>query len=368
MPAKQKVLLIVPTLAGGGAERVFLTLAQELSKFDYIVELLVLSGEGPLRADISPDISFVDLKATRARFALWRTFQHCRRTKPDIVMTTLQATTVFYFVQFLLRHRPFWIARLENPFSLTYAALPWGIRSFFKFAVARANVVIALTLGMANDLHNCIPSLKTEQVRVIANPIDIEKVKRQGEASVSEQIESPAVFMCGRLTKQKGYLDALAAFCLLLKTVPEVHLYIIGEGPDRAMIEQKIQTLGLQNQVKLLGWQTNPHAYLRRADIFLMTSRWEGFGNVIVEAMALGVPVVVTDCPQGPRDILGSGRYGKLVPVGVASLASEAMAELLLSQSLYDHLSTVGKERASQYATSWIMQEYDRLLSALRHE
>jgi glycosyltransferase involved in cell wall biosynthesis len=140
--------------------------------------------------------------------------------------------------------------------------------------------------------------------------------------------ESPVILAAGRLTRQKDFPTLIQAFALVRPNFA-ARLIILGEGRDRTILQDLIVRLSLQDWIDLPGFVTNPYAYMKQADLFVLSSRWEGSPNVLTEAMALGLPVVATDCQSGPREILQEGRLGPLVPVGDSKALSQAMLRVL---------------------------------------
>jgi glycosyltransferase involved in cell wall biosynthesis len=166
------------------------------------------------------------------------------------------------------------------------------------------------------------------------------------------------------LVKQKGFSHLIDAFVLLRKVIP-AHLWIIGEGELRQELEAKVACLGLGNCVRLLGFQSNPYKFMAAADVFALSSLWEGFGNVIVEAMACGVPVVASDCLHGPAEIITNGVNGLLVPPSDDQALSRAMLRVLTDQALRERLSANGRARAEDFQARTIASAYERLFLSL---
>jgi glycosyltransferase involved in cell wall biosynthesis len=153
----------------------------------------------------------------------------------------------------------------------------------------------------------------------------------------------------GRLVAKKQYGVLLEAFAQL-RAQRSARLVILGDGPERGRIEQRARQLGVSDDVRLLGWCENPYPYLQRAAVFAMTSNREGFGNVLVEALRCGCPVVATDCPSGPGEILGGGRFGELVPVGDVPAVAAALARSLDTPADRARLRARGAEFTAERA------------------
>jgi glycosyltransferase involved in cell wall biosynthesis len=194
-----------------------------------------------------------------------------------------------------------------------------------------ADEIVAVSQGVADDLAS-ITGLSAQNIRVIANPVITSGLESSARAAVQlpwpEDDTTPMIVGAGRLTRQKDFPTLIRAFAGLRMKRP-CRLMILGEGKDRQALEDLIDALGLADDVRLPGFVENPYAYIRRASLFVLSSRWEGSPNVLTEALALGVPVVATDCPSGPVEILQGGRYGRLVPMGDVDRMTDAMQATL---------------------------------------
>jgi glycosyltransferase involved in cell wall biosynthesis len=166
----------------------------------------------------------------------------------------------------------------------------------------------------------------------------------------------------GRLIQLKCFDVLLKAFADLTRRGLDLHLIILGEGPERSRLEHVAHELGLSSRVFMPGFQMNPYPIFARAEVFLLTSRYEGFATVIVEALCLGVPVVASDCPHGPRESLDNGRFGILVPPSNPEALVEAVGSLLASPETQLRLRSLGPKRADEYDVSKVKGLYERVL------
>jgi glycosyltransferase involved in cell wall biosynthesis len=205
--------------------------------------------------------------------------------------------------------------------SIRDRMLPALARRFFPWA----DSVVGVSIGVVDDLKQQLPNIPADRFRVIFNPIVTPDISEQAKASVDHpwlQQGTPVLVAAGRLHTQKDFPVLIQAFARV-RSARQARLLILGEGPNRAGLEALIQSLGLSDDVGLPGHTDNPYAYFARAAAFVLSSRWEGLPTVLIEALSCGAPVIATDCPSGPREILADGRYGPLVPVGdVAALAA----------------------------------------------
>jgi glycosyltransferase involved in cell wall biosynthesis len=204
--------------------------------------------------------------------------------------------------------------------------------------------LVSVSGGAADDLSQ-LTRLPRNKIYVVYNPIFSSEISVLAREPVSHPWfapgQPPVILAAGRFEPQKDYLTLLDAFALLLKKRP-VHMIILGEGSTFAEVRSRASALNLIANLDLPGFVANPYSYMSRAAVFVLSSRWEGFGNVLVEALACGTQVVSTDCPSGPAEILENGKFGSLVPVGdpirmadaiEAALDSPIRTDLLIGQA-----------------------------------
>lgn len=223
----------------------------------------------------------------------------------------------------------------------------------------KADRIVAISKGVASQLLE-MKLARPGQISVIYNLCVNNEVHTAQKAPISDYqvpFERPLLVACGRLTEQKGYPYLLDAF-RRVRDERQAELWILGEGDQRSTIESRIEELGLVENVSLLGFRNNPFKFMAAADVFVLSSLWEGFGNVIVEAMACGTPVVATDCPHGPGEIITHEKNGLLVPPADSDALSNALLRVLRDQSLKEQLTENGKERARDFHASKIGQQY----------
>ena len=262
-------------------------------------------------------------------------------------------------------HSPKVVISVQNPPSIRYGR-SWQITSRLLLSLIervypQADRVIALSQGVAEDLLTLIPKIR-DRTEVIYNAgVDLTVLNGASELPKEELPRSGSLLVaCGRLTEQKGFPHLIEALARVRRVTP-AELWIIGEGKQRQYLENKIQQLGLTNCVRLLGFQNNPYKYMAAADVFVLSSLFEGFGNVIVEAMACGAPVVATDCPYGPREIIENSVSGLLVPPANVEALSEAIVRVLKDRELKQKLSQNGKERSQDFHAKAIAIAYGEL-------
>ncbi len=210
------------------------------------------------------------------------------------------------------------------------AAARWLRCRPMRWIYPHTDAIVAVSEGVAADTRR-VTGLTADRVTVVRNPVVTLELPARAAAEVDHPWlggELPVVLGAGRLTRQKDFSTLIRAFARLRKTRP-VRLLILGDGPEREPLMQLAQTLGIDGDLDLPGHVDNPHAWMAKADLFVLSSAWEGSPNVLTEALACGTPVVSTDCPSGPREVLADGRYGPLVPVGDDAALAAAMLRTL---------------------------------------
>lgn len=330
-----RVAFFMPSFRGGGAERVMITLAQGLAARGIAADLLVAQREGPNLPPRSAGMRIVDLEAHRVLAALKGLAAYLRREPPDAMLSALpHANVVAVWARALARASTRLVVSEHTIPSLS-ATHSEQLRArvlpvFMRRAYPKADAIVAVSEGVARDLAALV-GVPRERITRIYNPVVTpELAARAGEPLDHPWFrdgEPPVVLGAGRLVPAKDYESLLRAFARV-RARRRARLVILGEGSERPRLERLAVTLGIDADVQMPGFVGNPYRYMRRAAVFALTSRWEGFGNVLVEAMACGTPVVSTDC-YGPREILEDGHHGLLVPVGDAeSLAGAIEAQI----------------------------------------
>lgn len=331
-----RILLVLPSLERGGGERVLLQLARSFLAAGREVHLAVLVGGGPLRSEVPAQATLHELDSGDARgFALvWRALPKLvslmRSTQPDAVLSTMTGTNLLTTVACMrARSRARLVLREAASLVNTKSALK---RQAMRWLYRRADALIAVSTGVAEDLIGL--GLARNRVHVIHNPVDTGRLQLLATSELPTELRSctPYVVSVGRLSAQKDQQTLLRAYAQ--SSLRESHhLVIVGGGALRAQLEHLAHDLGISGRVILTGSLGNPYPVLARASLHALSSRWEGYPNVLLEALALGIPVVSTDCPFGPRELLDDGRYGRLVPVADPTALAQAMVAELVKPS-----------------------------------
>jgi len=373
--AKPLVSLFLPTLLMGGAEKVLVELANGLSREGWTVDMLVMSRTGPLIDKLDKMVNLVNLDSSSYRqgiLALSRYYE-CRR--PTLILTSMYSTGLAAIsARVLSRHRPkiilgahsSLVKEIENAANLKDKYL---LKPLSKILFPHADAIIAVSRGVASEFDQLINHRKT-RLTVIYNPViplDFIKLKEVPVSHpwlVHESFRQYKVLITvGRLVSSKGYEVLLKAFSLVRK-VHDCRLIIIGDGPLREALDIQSRTLGIDDYVDFLGWQSNPYPFLAKADLFLLASRWEGFANVIVEALACGCQVVATNCQYGPEEILEGDRYGRLAEVNNSVDIANKIIQVL-NEPVTRHNKDNRMARGRKFSVQASVQHYDAFFSEL---
>lgn len=339
MPAttKGKLAIFLPSLFGAGGQRSMLNLAHGIADCGHQVDLVLAQAEGAFLKEVRPSIRLVDLKASRALTSLPPLVRYLRREKPAAMLS------VFGYVNIVA----LWAWRLAGVPTRLYVneqntvsqesgnAANWRSRMtpmLMKRFYPWADGIVVVSEGVREDMAR-VTNIPRERITVIYNPSIVQSdVSQKAQAHLAHPWlspgEPPVILAVGRLQPQKDYPTLLEAFSQLRRVQP-ARLLILGEGKERPLLETLIKEKGLSQDVSMPGFVENPYAYMSRAALFVLSSRWEGLPTVLIEALCCGTPVVSTDCPSGPHEILQGGRFGQLVPVGDATALAKAMQSVL---------------------------------------
>lgn len=361
----ERIALFVADLEGGGAERVMVTLANGFHRGGYTVDLVLQRATGPYLKDVSKGVTVVDLKAARSFLSLLPLIRYLRKTRPNTMFSTLSNVNIIAVLAWIIARVPGRLVVREAITTSVDDRSSAGIRSKMislmrRKAYQRANHVVAPSIGVAEDLIENV-GVDRARVSVICNPIDISLISALASEPVEHLQTLPSntqvVLGVGRLFPQKDFTTLIRAFSKVCQTRNAV-LFLLGEGEEREHLNRLVLELGLSGKVFMPGFVENPFAYMKHAAVFVLSSRYEGLPNALLQALAVGTPVVATDCPSGPREILEGGRWGRLVPVGDVAAMAQAIVEGLNGRLKNPPVSLI-KER---YGVEGIIKQYLNVL------
>ena len=360
----KKICLFLPSLRGGGAERVMLTLANGIAEKGYIVDLVLAKAEGPYLKDVSPKVNVIDLDASRMLLSLLPFAKYLKKEKPDSILSAMRHVNIIAFLAKSLSGSKARLVFSEHNNLSTSSSVNKShktilLKSLMSWAYKKADVIVAVSNGVADDLAEQI-NLPRPGIVTIYNPVVTSHLLELKEEPLNHpwiQNDIPFIIGVGRLTAQKNFALLIDAFNQLQKKY-DVNLVVLGEGELEEELKTQIEHLGLEDRVLMPGFVDNPYAWIKASKCFVLSSLHEGLPTVLIEAMACGTPVVSTDCPSGPFEILERGKWGKLVPVKNQDALVHAIAESLTSDIDTKSL----EKRAKQFNTENSLIQYLEVL------
>lgn len=341
--SKPKISLFVPTLDGGGAELVVLRLAQGFAERGFPVDVVLAKAEGEYLSKVPPAVQIVNLQA-RSPVVLFKTLalkRYLQEHQPAVLISALDIVSSATWARYLAKVSTTVVMGVHTHLSQQFRDKPEGIGGQVRSRLVRwfypwADEIIAVSQGVAQDLAQ-MSGIDPEEIHVIYNPVVTPEVLQKAQESIDHPWfasgEPPVILGVGRLVRQKDFATLVRAFAQVRQQRPARLMILGNEDPREPTIKPQLETLirelGIEADVALPGFVENPHAYMARATVFVLSSIYEGFGNVIVEALAAGTAVVATDCESGPAEILAHGEYGLLAPVGDEAAIATAILKTL---------------------------------------
>ena len=329
-----RIALFLPDLRMGGAEHMLSIIGAGFASRGYTTDFVLVKAKGEYLSTLPDTIKVFNLKSLSTYTCLPALMAYLRKNKPDVMISALDLTNLFaLFARRLTGYPHRLIIRLDN----TQSKLG---RSFFKKKLERlllrlfypwSDAIVSVSNDVKDDFiqYTGIPA---DKVHVIYNPIVNKEIVLKASQSLEHNWFSPnqppVILGVGRLSPQKNFELLIKSFAKVRLLQP-VRLIILGEGPLRTKLESLVEELNIKENIWLPGLHPNPFYFMSHASLFVLSSDYEGLPTVLVEALACGCPVISTDCPSGPREILGGGRYGKLVPVGDVNALKEAIIQVL---------------------------------------
>ncbi|HLO14773.1 MAG TPA: glycosyltransferase [Anaerolineales bacterium] len=362
--ASTHLAIFIPALNGGGAEQSMLKLADGFARRGYRVDLVLVHRAGPYLADVPDSVRLIVLNSSRDLFSLMPLVRYLRRETPEVLLSGLHTNIIALGAKRLARVPTRVVVSERNTLSQNVKHYSRDVRlrlvpHLVKWVYPWADAVVAVSNGVAADLAR-ITGIPDQRIKVIYNPVVTLGLKRKAQEALEHPWfgsgTPPVVLAVGRLTPQKDFSTLITAFAQVRRVRP-VRLLILGEGSERTKLESLVCDLGLEAEVSMPGFACNPYPYMRRASAFVLSSCWEGLPGVLIEAMYCGLPLVATDCPNGPREILDEGKYGRLVPVRDVNAIAQAIHDALDNKIL-----PPPQEGWQRFEQEFIVDQYCKVL------
>jgi len=328
--AGARLVVYLPDLSGGGAERLHISLAPDFLAAGLQVTFLVHRRRGALLDAVPPGVGVVSLEAGRPLAALPGLITFLRHQRPDFLLVNTEHMNIVAIWAKLLSGTPTQLVVTQHSVLSQQARRPsWRFKLlplFYRRFLRRAAAIVAVSNGVAREMET-ICRLERGAVRVIYNGVVDERFAAGSAAPVAHPWldgRRTVLIAVGRLVATKDFATLIRAFAQAAR-VRDLRLIILGEGPLRAELSLLAASLGVADRLDMPGFVARPLPFIRRSAALVLSSRFEGFGNVLAEALACGVQTVSTDCPFGPVEILAGGRFGRLTPIGDADSMAKAI-------------------------------------------
>jgi len=334
--AKQKLAVFISFSGEGGVERMVSALINEFNEKGHDVDLLLIKARGGHLQAVSDSVNKIKLGSNHSWLTLWPLVKYLRKEKPAALLAVKhRAIMVALIARRLAGVNTRIVGRLGTNVSTAlegksgFRKLLWhkSMQSIYPMA----DKLVPVSEGVSDDIRN-ISGIDKNKLEVIRNPVVTNKTLKLADEPLEHPWfaanQSPVILGAGRFTRQKDFPTLIKAFALLHQQ-KECRLVILGKGGDQQACRELAESLGVEKDIDFPGFDSNPFRYMRHAALFVLSSAWEGSPNVLCEALAVGTPVVSTNCPSGPFEILQNGKYGILVPVGDAEALAKAMAQTL---------------------------------------
>lgn len=370
----KKIIFFLPALVGGGAERTIVNIANQIDRKSYKVYLMVIDtpNEGKYKDEYSQfvreDVEVINLELaiTKRNYPriLWAIVKKVNQIKPDIVMSTMLRPNELLSLASLFFRKSIKVVLREsnNRVAREYS---WIERKYIRFMYGKlANRTIALSKGVKRNMVENF-GINEKNISVIYNPIDIQNIEAQmRQKELLLEYSGIKIINMGRLTPQKDQKCLIKAIGIVKEQI-DCKLYILGKGELEENLKSLVHSQRLDEYVEFMGFQKNPYEILAQGDLFVLSSGWEGFGHVIVEAMVAGIPVVSTDCDYGPGEIITDGYNGVLSPVGDEKELAKHILEIVKDREKMKQFSIRGKERSKDFSVEKIVKQYEAIFERL---
>ena len=363
-----KIALFIPSLDVGGAERVILNLANGFTERGYLVDLLLCKRQGNYTYKVSNKINVINFNKEHTTGALLELIKYIWKFSPDVVISALDYVNIVVLIAKLFcRRKTRFIVSVHSNLSqstilnnnIKNKMIPFFIKVLYRFA----DRIVAVSRDVAEDLSRIIGNRK--KINVVYNPIVSRnlyiRAKEPLEHKWFKDINIPVILSVGRLSYEKNLECLIKAFKIILQKI-DVRLVILGEGNMRQNLKKMIEELKLSEFVDMPGVVENPYNYMKNASVVVLSSKYEGLPNVLIEALACNTPIVSTDCKSGPREILADGRFGYLVQVDDENNIAKRVIDILSGKEVkFTQIEL--DSHLKQFTLDYAVDEYLKLIS-----
>lgn len=362
---KIKLLFVINSLEGGGAEKVLVKILNNISNKKFICSVALLRKEGIYIKELKENINIYDLGVMAHKIGKYipsvvKKLMSLEKNY-DIVISFMWESNIINLIASLFSKKKRIISERINLGEYFQSIFPDLKRNFAelltKFIYKKSDLIITPSEGVKSQLIHYF-NLEGEKIKVIPNPFDLERIKSLSKKEI--EISYTYILFVGRLHKQKNIPHLLKAFKNL--RIENIKLLIIGSGEEKENLINLSHELGIRDRVVFIDFQGNPYKYMSKALCLVLPSNYEAFPNVLVEAMVCGCPVISTNCPFGPSEIIENGKNGILVPVGDAQALTEALKRISSDESLRNMFIENGYKTAEKFEVTRIVKLYEEAI------
>jgi glycosyltransferase involved in cell wall biosynthesis len=372
------ILMVIPTLMGGGAERVFNNLANSFAEKNIRV-ILITNYKEKISNDLHPFITLITPRSKRLRnrylerilrlfFTLISIIKVLLFKNPNSVISTLDEANILTYLAFISVPKRYNVPFIYREANIIIPERYSGFLGILARKVEKKSIHVIANSHDTRDSLIEVLDVQDKKITVIGNPVYnqklIDKSFEKYTKSIYEFKSCKFILNVARLEPQKDQKTLLLAFSKVIPLIPDLELVILGEGSLEIDLKSLSNELGISEKVRFLGFCQNPYPFYRNSELFVLSSIYEGFGNVLVEALSFGKPVVSANCMGGPSFILQDGKYGSLVDVGDSDALAKEIVQVLTKQKIFPMELQI--ERAKDFSINSISDEYLALLSNLK--
>ena len=372
-----KILVTAPNLITGGAEKQLIYLIEGLVKKGFSIVLFLFDIEGEYLSMVPKEVKILSptsRKPGKVLKGIWKTREIAKAIsaeRPDVLYSRLWPTKVATaFAGFMSKRR---VVLSEDRTLSRFQEEGDPHRGSFSFFMKKkasqlASAVVPVSQGIADELKEVF-KLSPEKVKLIYNGFDLEDMRREAAVEVSHPWfnngEAPVVGALGRMVELKGFEYLLESIKIVNDSGVKARLIMIGKGELLEELKLKVERLGIKERVEFLGFVENPFSYLARCDLFVLSSLYEGLPSTLIEAMALGLPVISTRCPTGPEEIIEDEKSGILIPMADSKAIAEAILRVLKDKELNMRLRMEGRKRAEDFSLENMISKFADMFTSL---
>lgn len=359
---KKRLLFIMPTLNYGGAEKVFIDMVNMLDPSKYLITLFLIKNDGKLINKLNSTVKIVyglekEMNIKKNIVKLLKKLINISK-QSDVLIGFLELVPTYLAIitsKIVKKPSIGWVHTDINEFlkgkSIIHKIL---VVSLYPFLTK----LVTVSYSAKESLNKL---LKHSHIEVIYNPINIHEIQRLSLEPLGNKLKKDSILSVGRLVREKGIDILIKAHANLIKEGFECHLYIIGDGPEKNNLKNIVNNMNTVEYVHFLGFKDNPYKYMKRCNVFVLPSRFEGFSLVLAESLALNKKIIAANCKSGPSEILMDGKYGKLVePENIQELSIALREVLTNGKDLMDGNERI--ERANEFDVPVFVKKFDQLL------